>query len=121
MGKMDYLRTRMGWGPPLSNENPQIEPLRAGAVRNLRLPWLSRFNPTTLAAHLQMYEAISLWVPKTGEYIIGEQWRRRDDIANIVEVTARKGKPALVRSLLDQLGSLGYRLVMLSDEVWRES
>src|SRR5438552_11873278 len=121
MSRLDNLRTRLGWGPPASDDNPQVELLLPAYVRNLRLPWLSRFDSSLLAAHLQAYPNMSLWAPHTGEYIIGEQWRRREDIANIIEVTARKGKTALVRALLAHLASLGYRLVMLSDEAWRDS
>src|SRR5206468_5253384 len=100
---------------------PEVELLLPSDARNLRLPWLSRFDSSLLAVQLQEYPNMSLWAPRTGEYIIGEQWRRREDIANILEVTARKGKPTLVRSLLEHLASLGYRLVMLSDEARRDS
>jgi GNAT superfamily N-acetyltransferase len=116
---LDQLRARLRLGPALSDENPQIEPLTPPDVRALRLPWLSRFSPLSLAALLES-GGTGLWVPNTGEYALAEAWRRRGDIANIVEVTARKGKRALVTALMDRLKSEGYRLTLLSDDAWRD-
>lgn len=101
-------------------ERPEIEPLTPANVRNLRLPWLSRFNATLLASHLAEHEGHALWVPSTGEYIVAEPWRSRRDIASLMEVSARKGRDELVRALLVQLGGQGYRLALCSDEVWRD-
>jgi ribosomal protein S18 acetylase RimI-like enzyme len=84
----------------------------------LRLSWLSRFNPSTLAAHLEEHPGLSLWVPATGEYIVGERWRRRDDIGGIVEVTARRGRHALIEALTGLLHAAGSKLVVLGNDVW---
>jgi GNAT superfamily N-acetyltransferase len=120
MRSLDPLRARLLWGPQLSDEKPDIEPLTPAAVRDLRLPWLSRFSSDTLAAHLHANPGKALWVPKTGEYIVAERWRRRDDIGNIVEVTARKGKAALVSALLERLREDGCLLALLPDDVWND-
>ncbi|MEO8287210.1 MAG: GNAT family N-acetyltransferase [Chloroflexota bacterium] len=104
----------------MSDEQPAIAALTTEDIRELRLPWLSRFNVDSLTAHLHANPGLSFWVPRTGEYIIAEMWRRRDDIGNIVEVTARKGRAALVRTLLDTLRATGNRLVLMPDEVWSD-
>jgi GNAT superfamily N-acetyltransferase len=104
----------------ISSDNPQIAPLTAANMGDLRLPWLSRFNADTLAAHLNANPDKALWVPRTGEYVLAERWRRRDDIANVVEVTARKGKEALVRRLVQMLGEQGNTLVLLAEDVWHD-
>ncbi len=114
------MRARFAWGAPLSDENPDILPLTPDAVGQLRLPWLSRFNSDTLLNHLEANPGKALWVPKTGEYIIAEQWRRRDDIGNIVEVTARKGKTALVSAMTTLLRDDRYQLVLLAEDVWHD-
>lgn len=119
MAGLDQLRARLRLGPALSDENPRIEPLTPRDVRALRLPWLSRFSPLSLAALLES-GGIALWVPNTGEYVVAEMWRRRGDITNIVEVTARRGKRALVIALMDRLRSAGNRLALLSDDAWRD-
>jgi ribosomal protein S18 acetylase RimI-like enzyme len=112
---------RWPWQRPLSDEHPEIKRLSPYDVRDLRLPWLSRFGPGSLAEHLSDHPGMGLWVPKTGEYCVAEPWRRRPDIAQIVEVVARKGKEALVQAMLDGLREQGYRMALLSSEVWRDA
>jgi ribosomal protein S18 acetylase RimI-like enzyme len=114
---LDPLRARFPWSTPLSDENPDIEPLTPEDLGGLRLPWLSKFSSETLGMQMKANPGMALWVPKTGEYIVGERWRRRDDISQIVEVTARKGKAALVRAMLEGLKAHGSKLALLSDEV----
>jgi ribosomal protein S18 acetylase RimI-like enzyme len=120
MGSIDQLRARLRLGPALSDEHPEIRPLEPADIRGLRLPWLSHFSPATLSAHLDQNPGVSLWVPATGEYLVAERWRHREDIANIVEVTARKGKRALAQDFLDRLAAQDYTLVVMPDEIWRD-
>lgn len=120
MSGIDQIRARFGRGAPQSDDQPEVEPLTPAAARELRLPWLSRFNPTTLAAHVDAYPGMALWVPHTGEYIVAEQWRHREEIGNILEVTARKGRLALVSRLLDNLSGLGHKLVLIADDPWHD-
>ena len=114
------MRARLRLGSAAAQEEPQIETLSSGIAATLRLPWLSHFSNNTLRRHVQDNPDLALWVPATGEYVVGERWRHRDDIANIVEVTSRKARPQLVRSMVDHATSLGYTLVLLSDETWRD-
>lgn len=107
-------------GPARSDDQPAIAPLGAADTRDLRLPWLSRFNASLLANHLQMHPGHGLWVPRTGEYAIWEPWRHRDDIACVLEVTARRGRDALLEEMVELLAGQGYRLVLCPDEVWRD-
>ena len=120
MGRLDPLRARFQWGTQPSDDNPEIVPLTPSSVRDLRLPWLSHFSVDTLTAHLQANPGKAFWVPRTGEYIVAERWRHREDIGNIVEVTARKGKAALVRAMLMRLKEDGSRLALISDEAWND-
>src|SRR3712207_5102607 len=106
-------------GQARSDDQPAIEPLRAADVRDLRLPWLSRFNTSLLTHHVQTHAAHGLWVPRTGEYAVWEPWRHRDDIACVLEVTARRGRDALLAEMVDLLPRQGYSLVLCPDEVWR--
>ncbi len=98
----------------------QIEVLAPGGVRGLRLPWLSRFNYENLTAHLEENPGRSLHVVGTNEYIVGEKWRRREDIANIVEVAARRDKRELVEALAAKLEAGGAKLVLVAEDVWQE-
>ena len=63
---------------------------------------------------------MALWVPDAGEYIVSEPWRNRQDIASIIEVTARRHKTLLVRSLIERLAEDRYRLALLANEVWQD-
>jgi GNAT superfamily N-acetyltransferase len=117
---MDQWRARLRLGSPTSSDDPDIHLLTPSDVRDLRLPWLSRFNSSSLSRHLAAYPNMALWVRRTGEYIISEPWRNREEIANICEATARRGKAQLVHSLLNVLQSGGCRLVLLNSEAWRE-
>lgn len=112
------MRARLPWSPVPNNERPLIEPLEADHARHLRLPWLSRFNTSTLEMHLAKYPHYSLWVPSTGEYALVAPWRSRSDIAQAVEITARRGKVELICSMTDLMRERGYKMLLLSDEVW---
>jgi ribosomal protein S18 acetylase RimI-like enzyme len=115
---LDPLRERLLGRAVPSDESPVIEPLSPEALEGLRLSWLSRFNTNSLAAHLEQNAGLSLWVPTTGEYIIGEHWRRRDDIGSIVEVTGRRGRRALIDAAVERMRGEGNKLVVLGNEVW---
>lgn len=107
-------------GNARSDDQPEIQQLTPAYVRDLRLPWLSRFNPSLLTHHLQEHPGHALWVPRTGEYVIWEPWRRRDDIANVLEVTARRGREAMLEALVSATDQQNYRLLLCADEVWRD-
>ncbi len=114
------MRASFPWRPAPSDENPVVEPLKAENVGDLRLPWHSRFSADSLSNHLLAEPVMSLWVPATGEYAVGERWRRRDDIAQILEVSARKGRGSLVRRLIELFRVDGYSLALCTDDVWRD-
>lgn len=120
MGAMDPTPPRFSWGPPLSEERPAVQALTGDDVRDLRLPWLSRFSKQSLAAHLQESPGLSFWVPATGEYVVAEPWRRRSEIAQIMEVAARKSRLSLLQTLLKELHSNGFRIAIMLDDVWRD-
>lgn len=90
-------------------------------VRDLRLPWLSKFNHENLAMYVSENPGKSLRVAGTNEYLVGERWRGRDDIANIVEVAARHNKSALVEEWIARVGSDGeVAMALVAQEVWRD-
>jgi ribosomal protein S18 acetylase RimI-like enzyme len=63
----------------------------------------------------------SLRVAGTNEYLVGERWRGRDDIANIVEVAARHNKRALVDEWIARVASGGeVAMALVAQEVWRD-
>src|SRR6476646_9069441 len=91
----------------LREPRPGIEALTVQTVRDLRLPWLSKFNHENLAMYVNENPGKSLRVVGTNEYLVGERWRGRNDIANIVEVAARHNKRALVDEWIARVASGG--------------
>jgi ribosomal protein S18 acetylase RimI-like enzyme len=98
-----------------------IEALTAQTVRDLRLPWLSKFNHENLAMYVGENPGMSLRAVGTNEYIVGERWRGRDDIANIVEVAARHHKRALVEEWVGRASSREeMAMLLVAQEVWHD-
>jgi ribosomal protein S18 acetylase RimI-like enzyme len=121
MSDTEKMRSRFPWATPVSDVAPEIASLTAEQARRIRLPWLSRFSTETLHAHIRANPNLALWVPATGEYIIAEPWRRRPDIAHIMEAHARRGKEALVRAILSRSEEAGFGLALMSDDVWKDN
>jgi ribosomal protein S18 acetylase RimI-like enzyme len=121
MGDAEKMRSRFPWATPVSDVAPEIVPLTTEQARRIRLPWMSRFSTDTLNAHIRANPNLALWVPATGEYIIAEPWRRRSDIAHIMEAHARRSKEALVRAILSKAEELGFGMALMSDDVWKDN
>lgn len=101
--------------------HPDIEALTVQTVRELRLPWLSKFDHASLATYVGENPGKSLRVMGTNEYIVGEKWRGRVDIANIVEVAARRNKRALVKEWVERAtSSSDVATLLVAQEVWHD-
>lgn len=92
-----------------------IEPLVPDGARHLRLPWSSPFDLSSLGPHLAAHPGRSLWIPQTGEYVIGEPWRHRQSITAIVDLNARGHERALVQALADPALAVRHDLVVMTD------
>lgn len=111
-------RTRLPWN---FRSRSDVEPVRALAppdVAGLRLPWTSRFSPTSLAAHLARHPGSGWVIPTTGEYLIAEPWRRRDEIGGVLEIHARRGRGALLAQAAADLRARGVRVLLLPEGDW---
>lgn len=101
--------------PPPEEPATSIRPLVPADVPALRLPWSSRFNPASLAAHVTRYPD-QAWVhPDSGDYLVAEPWRRRDEIAGVVEIHARRARGALLDRAAADLGAAGQRVLLLPE------
>jgi ribosomal-protein-alanine N-acetyltransferase len=111
-------RTRLPWN---FRSRSDAEPVRALAppdVAGVRLPWTSRFSPTSLAAHLTRHPGYGWVIPTTGEYLIAEPWRRRDEIGGVLEINARQGRGALLAQAAADLRDAGVRMLLLPEGDW---
>lgn len=89
------------------------------AVGRLRLPWDARFTPRELAEIARAQPNLSVWNQRTGEFLIGGPWRRRRDIAAIVELGASGGAIDLIDAFCLLARRQGVTLAVASEQVER--
>ncbi len=94
---------------------PRIETVDIETVPRLRLSWSSRFDRQDVARIIQENPGLSLWVPDTGEYLVGGPWRHRSEITAVMEMTAQTNAERLLQGLLDSGERAGKRLVIASE------
>ena len=96
-----------------------VEPLRPADVGRVRLGWNSSFNSVSLARQIERQPQMAWWVPRTGDYILGEPWRKRTDIGCVVELGAQgANRAALLERLLAIFRVEDYRAAVLNYEGW---
>ncbi len=101
--------------PDPGGYRPRIETLAIDTVSRIRLSWSSRFDRQDAARIVQENPGLSLWVPDTGEYLIGGPWRHRSEIAAVMEMTAQMNADRLLHALVDAAEPAGKRLVIASE------
>lgn len=93
----------------------RIEPITLQIVPRLRLNWSSRFDRDDIAKLVSENPGLSLWIPDTGEYVVGGPWRHRTEISAVMELTAQTGAVSLLRELRVASSRAGKRLVIASE------
>ncbi|HMA36676.1 MAG TPA: GNAT family N-acetyltransferase [Chloroflexia bacterium] len=106
------------WARHADEPDPAVRPLAPADVPALRLPWHSRFSPASLTAHLGQYPGAGWLAPASGEYLVAEPWRRRDEITAILEIQARRARGALLRAVVAACRAAGDRVLLLPDGEW---
>jgi ribosomal-protein-alanine N-acetyltransferase len=94
------------------DDDPQLEPLRADRVGGLRFLLGSRFTGSTLARHLAVNPGLSWRAARNGQYVVGGYWRRRPDIAAVVELATGRYRQELVARLVGSAREVGCELVL---------
>jgi ribosomal protein S18 acetylase RimI-like enzyme len=79
----------------------------------VRLPLTSRFSGQSLADHAGRYPGMGLIASSGREYVVAGPWRRRSDIAELIEASIGDHRPALVRRLGEDLAANGFKLLVL--------
>ncbi len=103
------------------HEPVTVEPLRPADARSARVSWSSLFNHDFLARHVERYPHLSWWVRRSGDYIVGEPWRRRSDIGCIADMQARgTARVALTNRLFEAMLAQGYQAVVLAYDGWAD-
>lgn len=105
--------------PTLIAMPPDILPLSVDAVPHLRIPWDARFTPDELRQIARTEPNLSVWNCRTGEYVIGGDWRHRQEIATIVDLAATSGAIDVVHGLAALCQAHGRRLLVASEQAER--
>jgi ribosomal protein S18 acetylase RimI-like enzyme len=95
------------------NRPPAIEPLTPAWASRIRLPLSSRFSSRTLAEHVRLNPGMAFVTDDGRQYAIAGPWRRRADIAELVEVSDGKHRLTLLNALLASLTSQGVQMVVV--------
>jgi [ribosomal protein S18]-alanine N-acetyltransferase len=93
-------------------DDPALEPLRASDPGGLRFFLQSRFTRETLRRHLSLNPGLSWRVVSSGQYVVGGFWRRRPEIAAVVELDSGPFRRALLERLIAAARGLGCELVV---------
>jgi ribosomal-protein-alanine N-acetyltransferase len=93
-------------------DDPQLEPLRAERMGGLRFLLGSRFNQSSLAEHLALNPGLSWRAAANGQYVVGGYWRRRPDIAGVVEIASGRYRKELIAQLVRSAQRVGCELVV---------
>jgi ribosomal protein S18 acetylase RimI-like enzyme len=88
-------------------------------VPSLRFPWDSRYSEQELIEIARTSPRLSVFNPRTGEYLIGGEWRRRRDIATIQELAGTGGALDLIQGFIDLCARVGVALVVASEQAER--
>lgn len=97
----------------------EIAVLTPEAVGQLRVPWDARFSQRELAEIARARPALSVWNQRSGEFLIGGLWRRRQDIAGVVELSASGGAIDLIDAFCLLARRQDMTLVVASEQVER--
>jgi ribosomal protein S18 acetylase RimI-like enzyme len=92
--------------------DPQLEPLRAERVGGLRFLLGSRFTQQSLNEYLALNPGLSWRAAENGQYVVGGYWRRRPDIAGVVELASGRFRQELVAQLVHSAQRIGCELVV---------
>src|SRR2546428_3533650 len=90
----------------------EIEPLRASDPGGLRFFLQSRFTRESLRRHLSLNPGLSWRVVSGGQYVVGGFWRRRPEIAAVVELDSGPFRRPLLERLVGSARALGCELVV---------
>ena len=93
----------------------RIEPVTVQTVPRLRLSWSSRFDREDVGRLVVENPGLSLWIPDTGEYVVGGPWRHRSEIAAVMELSSQSGAVPLLQELRSAAANAGKRLIIASE------
>jgi ribosomal-protein-alanine N-acetyltransferase len=98
---------------------PDVLVLTPEAVPHLRLPWDGRFTSEELRHIAATEPVLSVWNRRTGEYVVGGDWRHREEIISVVDLAATSGAIDLMHGLAALGHARGKQLLVASEQAER--
>ncbi|HVC35813.1 MAG TPA: hypothetical protein VNL16_20070, partial [Chloroflexota bacterium] len=74
---------------------------------------ISRFSPRTLADHVRRYPSMAFVADEGRQYVVAGPWRRRSDVAELIEVSRGGLRASLLATVDTALAAQGVRLLVL--------
>ncbi|HEX3723268.1 MAG TPA: N-acetyltransferase, partial [Nitrolancea sp.] len=93
----------------------RVETIGLETISRLRLGWSSRFDREDVGQFVFENPGLSLWIPDSGEYVIGGPWRHRSEITSVVEMVAPNGAIPLLKAISVASAEAGKRLTIASE------
>jgi GNAT superfamily N-acetyltransferase len=89
-----------------------IKELESTDVDQLRLGLWSQFSNTDVKQRVLAYPGRSVWLPATLEFAIVTQWRNREEIANVLEISALRNSLVILDAVSERARSLGASAIL---------
>jgi ribosomal protein S18 acetylase RimI-like enzyme len=99
----------------MDDQDDRVQPLTEQDIDRLRLGWTTRFSRDDLRRFVSLYPGLTIWVPESGEYVVGAPWRHRDEIVAVAELSGRDHTLSLLDELAVSAATQGKRLVLVSE------
>ena len=93
----------------------RVETITLETIPRLRLGWSSRFDREEVGRVVFENPGLSLWIPDSGEYVVGGPWRHRSEIASVMELVAPNGAVPLLKAISAASAEAGKRLIIASE------
>lgn len=107
--------TEVSRKPVIFTDNSDIQPLTPDDIDRLRPSWEARFTPRDLRRIAGRRPRVSVWNARTGEYLIGQPWRHRDEIVQVSELVGAASTHELLNGFVVLATRAGCELAVVSE------
>ena len=89
-----------------------IQDLTERDVDGLRFGLWSKLSNDDVKRGISQFPGRSVWLPETLEYAVVIPWRHRDEVANVVELSAVRHPAAMLEAVVERSSRLGANVVI---------
>jgi GNAT superfamily N-acetyltransferase len=100
---------------PATDDKP-IVPLQRQDAEKIRLGWNSYFCRQSLVKQVQQRPDMAFMVEGTGDFIIGDHWRHREEIGYVLETHSKRCQDGLLDRVVGRCSDKGCQIVLVAPE-----